>query len=329
MSSSEVLPLRGHERFHTCEVEVARAQVGSTFCPHDLRIVDRRHATLDARMHGVAFGETGLYYLDYGAEVMITPGALENFYLVQIPLAGAAEITCGRERIVSTPRLASVPAPTEHLAMHWGEGNPQLIVWMRRAALEEQLGKLLGRQPRMPLRFDLGMDLTSPASRSWLGIVDLLRREVDNPGGMLGQPLVVKQLESLLTSQLLLAQPHNFSTALHREEAPRVAPPAVRRAMEIIECHAAEPLTVEDVAEAVGVSVRALQEGFRRHVGTTPVSYLREVRLDRVRAELKAAAPGTVTVTDVAYRWGFFHPGRFAIAYRERFGEHPSRTLRG
>lgn len=327
MPTSEAVPLRGHERFHTSEVEVARAQVAQAFCPHDLRVVGRPER-LDARMHGIAFGALGLYYLDYGAEVMITPGALENFYLVQIPLAGVAEIASGHERIVSTPRLASVPAPTEHLAMRWGEGTPQLIVWLRRSALEDHLGKLLGRQPRRPVRFDIGMDLTAPAARSWLGVVDMVRHEADNPEGMLGRPLIVRQLECLLSSQLLLAQPHNYSPALNGEQ-PRIAPPAVRRAMEIIECHAAEPLTVEDVAEAVGVSVRALQEGFRRHLGTTPMSYLREVRLDRVRAELTAAAPEAVTVTDVACRWGFFHPGRFAIAYRERFGEHPSQTLRG
>ncbi|MGC9537488.1 AraC family transcriptional regulator [Streptomyces sp. UG1] len=327
MTTSAPVPLSGHERFHTTEVEVARAQVGRAFRPHDLRVVGRT-ARLDARLHGVTFGDTGLYYLDYGADVMITPGPLEDFYLVQMPLAGAAEITCGSEHIVSTPSLASVPAPTECLAMRWHEGNPQLILWIKRSALEDHLGKLLGRQPKMPLRFDLGMDLTTPGARSWLGIIDMMRRDTDNVGGMLGQPLVVKQLEYLLSTQLLLTQPHNYSSALHGEQ-PRVAPPAVRRAMELIECHAAEPLTVEDVAEAVGVSVRALQEGFRRHLGTTPVSYLREVRLDRVRADLKAADPGMVTVTDVAFRWGFFHPGRFAIAYKERFGEHPSQTLRG
>lgn len=327
MSSGESLPLASHERFRTRDVDEARAQVGRTFCPHDLRLAGRS-ARLDARMHGLALGDTGLYYLDYGAEVTITPGALEDFYLVQMPLAGAAQIRCGREEIVSTPRLASVPAPTDALSMRWGAGNPQLIVWIRRSALEEGLGTLLGRRPGRPVRFDLGMDLTSPAARSWLGVVDMLRREVDNPGGMLEQPLIVRQLESLLTTQLLFTQPHTFSAAL-RAGQPRVAPPTVRRAMEIIEEHAAEPLTVADVAEAVGVSARALQDGFRRHLGTTPVSYLRDVRLDRVRAELTAAAPGTTTVTDVAYRWGFFHPGRFAAAYRERFGESPSRTLRG
>ncbi|MFE3204881.1 AraC family transcriptional regulator [Embleya sp. NPDC055664] len=324
--SDAPLPLGAHERFHTSDVDVARSHVGRAFCAHDLRLIGRA-ARLDARMHGVAFGETGLFYLDYGTEVMITPGALEAFYLIQIPLAGAAEITCGRARIASTPQRASVPAPTDPLAMHWGAGNPQLIVWIDRIALEHHLGRLLGRRPRTPVRFDLGMDLTTPAARSWLGVVDLLRREADNPGGMLDQPLILGRLADLLITQFLLTQPHNFSAALHGRQ-PRVAPPAVRRAMELIECHAAEPLTVEDVAEAVGVSVRALQDGFRRHLETTPVSYLRTVRLDRVRADLTAAEPGTTTVTDVAYRWGFFHPGRFAIAYREQFGEHPSQTLR-
>ncbi|REH17472.1 AraC-like protein [Kutzneria buriramensis] len=100
-------------------------------------------------------------------------------------------------------------------------------------------------------------------------------------------------------------------------------------ALLVHEVTGAEPLTVEDVAEAVGVAVRALQDGFRRHADTTPMSYLRDVRLRRVRAELTAAEPGTVTVTDVAVRWGFLHAGRFSVLYREQFGETPSTTLRG
>ncbi|MGN6407903.1 MAG: helix-turn-helix domain-containing protein, partial [Curtobacterium sp.] len=49
---------------------------------------------------------------------------------------------------------------------------------------------------------------------------------------------------------------------------------------------------------------------------------------DRVRAELLAAEPGTITVGAVARRWGFAHLGRFSGAYRQRFDEHPSHTLR-
>ncbi|WP_052869445.1 AraC family transcriptional regulator [Streptomyces niger] len=323
---TEELPLANHQQFHTADIWEARAAVGRAFCPHDLRIT-QRSATLDARLHGAPFDRTGLYYLDYGTEVRITPGDLESFFLVQIPLAGHAEITCGREEIISSPELASVPSPTGKLDMRWAGGNPQLIVWFDRASLESHLGSLLGRTVRRPIVFSLGMDLTTPDSRSWLNIVDLVRREAETPGGMTNRPIVTKQLESLLMTQLLMAQPHNYTPALLGEQ-PRVAPPAVRRAMDVIEGHAAEPLTVAEIAEYVGVGVRALQEGFRRHLDTTPLAYLREVRLDRVRKELLASYPGATTVTDVASRWGFFHPGRFSLAYRQRFGESPSKTLR-
>lgn len=323
---AEELPLARHERFHTSDVWQAREEVGQAFCDHRLRIMDRA-ARLDARLHAAPFDKTGLYYLDYGTSVRITPGDLESFYLVQIPLAGRAEITLGRERIVSDRRLASVPSPTGQLDMHWGDGNPQLIVWFERKALEAQLGSLLGRSVRRPLVFDLGMDLTTPAARSWLGVVDLMRREADAAESMRDQPLVVRQLEGLLMTQLLMAQPSNYAAALHGDP-PRLTPPVVRRAMELIEARCAEPLTVADVAQYVGVSIRALQEGFRRHLETTPLGYLRDVRLERVRAELSAADPTAATVTRTAARWGFLHPGRFSVAYRERFGESPSQTLR-
>jgi transcriptional regulator GlxA family with amidase domain len=56
--------------------------------------------------------------------------------------------------------------------------------------------------------------------------------------------------------------------------------------------------------------------------------YLREVRLNRVHAELLSADPGSVSVSQVAARWGFLYLGRFTAAYREKFGQRPSETLR-
>ncbi|GAA1621107.1 helix-turn-helix domain-containing protein [Nocardia ninae] len=58
------------------------------------------------------------------------------------------------------------------------------------------------------------------------------------------------------------------------------------------------------------------------------MAHLRRLRLDAVRQQLRAAGPGdSITVTAVAYNWGFTHPGRFAVAYKRIYGEHPSRTL--
>jgi transcriptional regulator GlxA family with amidase domain len=56
------------------------------------------------------------------------------------------------------------------------------------------------------------------------------------------------------------------------------------------------------------------------------MAYLRRVRLQKVREELlRDSADG---VTDIATRWGFEHLGRFAGAYRRRYGETPSETRR-
>ncbi|MBT2504085.1 helix-turn-helix transcriptional regulator [Curtobacterium sp. ISL-83] len=89
-----------------------------------------------------------------------------------------------------------------------------------------------------------------------------------------------------------------------------------------------QPLTVADVAAAVGLSARGLQEGFQRATGRTPTAYLRDVRLDYARHDLLRGGPDATTVRGVARRWGFTHLGRLAQSYMERHGEYPSTTLR-
>jgi len=100
-----------------------------------------------------------------------------------------------------------------------------------------------------------------------------------------------------------------------------------RTAVEYLVANAHLPIRTEDVAAAAGMSLRSLQSAFRREFDVTPADYLRAVRLDRVRDDLRDADPGRTTVGDVARRWGFGHLGRFAAGYSRRFGEYPSATL--
>jgi len=77
------------------------------------------------------------------------------------------------------------------------------------------------------------------------------------------------------------------------------------------------------------VSERTLHYAFREVRGLTPMAYFKAVRLNAVRQELKTAAADWATVREIAQRWGFWHPGEFAAAYRRLFGELPSQTLNG
>jgi transcriptional regulator GlxA family with amidase domain len=106
-------------------------------------------------------------------------------------------------------------------------------------------------------------------------------------------------------------------------------PPLLQKAIAFIHDNAHKEITVSDIAAAVNLTPRSVQYTFRRHLGTTPLEYLRRVRLDRAHRELEAADPGVDTVTAIAGRWGFSHAGRFSSVYKQAFGRPPSRTLRG
>ena len=86
--------------------------------------------------------------------------------------------------------------------------------------------------------------------------------------------------------------------------------------------------TVGELAVHAHVSVRSLEEGFQRYLGTTPMAYLRRVRLTRIHAEVFSADPVEQTVAAVAQRWGFRHLGRFAQIYREQFKNFPFKPSR-
>ena len=88
------------------------------------------------------------------------------------------------------------------------------------------------------------------------------------------------------------------------------------------------PLTVNDLCQRLRVSRRAMQNGFRSVADTTPINYIRCVRLNGARRELMCTRGAEVSIGDAASRWGFFHLSHFAADYQDLFGELPSQTRR-
>ncbi len=131
-------------------------------------------------------------------------------------------------------------------------------------------------------------------------------------------------LETLLTT-LASSSPME----LERRERTRLAQSDIVRAAEQYAlAHTEERLYVKDLCQAAGVSERTLEYAFRAELGLAPTAYLTRLRLHRVRESLLRANPAHTTVTREALRWGFWHFGEFARAYRECFQELPSDTLR-
>ena len=104
---------------------------------------------------------------------------------------------------------------------------------------------------------------------------------------------------------------------------------AVRRALDFIRANEGSPMSVRDLCREVRVSWRTLDYAFRERFGVTPKAYLKAVRLNGVRRDLRSSRSAAVTVAEVAGRWGFWHMGQMAADYRKLFDELPSQTLRG
>lgn len=101
----------------------------------------------------------------------------------------------------------------------------------------------------------------------------------------------------------------------------------VERAREHLHEQREVPVTVAELCAALGVSRRTLQYSFQEVLGVSPVQFLRALRLNGVRRELRRTTPDE-RVADVAARWGFWHPSQFSADYRRMFGERPSETAR-
>jgi AraC-like DNA-binding protein len=139
-------------------------------------------------------------------------------------------------------------------------------------------------------------------------------------------PAAARDNEVLLASTLL-SMLEGCSKRFVSRPTPLARRTALNRALDYIEEHASEAPPIKDLCRAAGTSWRTLDYAFREQFGTTPKQFLVARRLAGVRRELLRAAPGA-TVSEVAARWGFRHPGWFGVNYRAHFGELPSTTLR-
>lgn len=140
------------------------------------------------------------------------------------------------------------------------------------------------------------------------------------------QPLIVAGLAPLLAGALLECYP---STASEQDlSGEPELPESLKDAVSFIHRNATRELGINDVAAAVHLTPRAVQYLFRRRLGTTPSEYMRGVRLSGAHQDLIGGSTSSTTVTEIAQRWGFAHSGRFAVLYRQTYGQSPHTTLR-
>jgi AraC-like DNA-binding protein len=293
--------------------------------PHIDLLSDPQSFSLTQRVGGI--GPVDVAEVIVGSDVEIHCGELCSAYRVNVLRSGRVESMHRGASLISGPGTAAVYQPEGDAGSRWAAGSRLLGVKIDRSVVEDALSNALGRQLTTQIDFTSCMSIEAGAARSWINMLAMFAQQLFRPDSLLNQPLVGLPFIDSLVRGLLLAADNPYRNAV-KGETDVVSPRAVRTAVEMIEEEADLPLTVSSLAARCHVSVRSLQQGFRRYVGASPMAYLREVRLRRAHESLLEADPTTTSVASVAYRWGFSNLGRFAAAHTARYDEPPAVTLR-
>ncbi|HEY2192512.1 MAG TPA: AraC family transcriptional regulator [Actinomycetospora sp.] len=321
MGPAEFFSFREHD------LDGAKAAVGKDFFTTSMDLRDRT-ASYDFRFDGVVLGALAVGVAHVSAGLEIGMADLEDCYYVNYSASGSMAARHRLHAVEVTPGFGAVYHPVGPVAMTTSDEYGSYAVRIERGAvndaLEEQLGHPVPPDPVLEPR----VDLRSAAGRRWDRLVRLLCEEARTASSVLTHPMVAAPLHDAVIAGFVHVTGHRWQGALERPARCWSRIP-VWRAVDAIRSDPTQPFTPTTLARLAGASPRTLHDGFRRHLDTTPMAYLRAVRLQHAHAELRSAQPGGTTVAEVAHRWGFGHVSRFSQAYRRVYGRAPGTTLRG
>lgn len=280
-----------------------------------------RYASLSASV-----GTLAVDHLRYsmGAETETDP---IDFIFCPVLVDGVMSVTNGRDEFRAARGDVWINPPGSQVSVKWKDFDV-MVFRMPLQPVAEEASASTGMDPD-DLRFDAMKPVSAALGRHWRSTVAFVHRELTASESALSNPLVRSQLTHLIATSLLATFPNTTMTYGHDGRTHRVRPAGIRRAAAFIEANAHRAITTAEIAEAAGVTARALQLGFARHYDTTPMGYLRRIRLQHAHQDLQAADPHDgATVAEIARRWGFPKASRFAAWYGDVYGVRPSHTLR-
>lgn len=263
-------------------------------------------------------GGVTLVRYDLAAEVRSTAEPEDQFLACRVD-GPDAEVWSDRSELdPDHPWLSDGP----RVHARWDRGARVTALIFDRTSLQRLAQQISGDDVASLHVTDLA-PRSAHAAAGWNRMFAYLEQSVASLGD--GDDLIRSELARHAAATTLSSFSTSGQLQRHRPAQSGPAPATVRRALDFIAENAHRPITVDDIASAVHISTRGLQYAFRRALDTTPAECLRRARLDGAHRDLRSGAP--VTVAAVARRWGFSHPSRFAVAYRESFGVLPSVTV--
>ncbi len=248
-------------------------------------------------------------------------------HLIWIVLAGSLsqQLDLPHQQLSCSPQTATIVNPGQTLHSISSQQGKALLVSIERNSMDLALSKLLTRPIKEPLSFQSSVDLTSDLGMNLQKFLQFLWESAAGAGAV-SASFMFEELERAFLACALKSLPSNYSEQiLDRIEGAAAA--HVRKARAFIESNLREEIGLGDIAAAVGVCARLLQKAFSHQCGCSPMRFVTQTRLQRIRQELESPT-NDAKIVDVMMNYGFTQGGKFAKEYQQLFGENPSDTLK-
>jgi AraC-like DNA-binding protein len=299
------------------------AVVGPTLLPDDAVI--RGHLSVDRCRSGLLVHAADTHEIhDLTTKILLKPALV-----ISIALEGHIDVSCGGLNFTLGPRNGGTAAEgriwslsrPDHLTRSARRGSRTRKVnisiepdWFE--AETDGLGDTAALYGMV--RTHLAMREWQPSKRAFLLAEQIINPPRDEP---LLRALYVESRAIELVAEAVrqLAGEHAMP-----EPAPLSTRHLLRarRICDYVESRIDQPLTLAEIAVAVGVSASSLQRLFKQAFGMTVIEFVRSRRLLRARDALEREG---VSIAEAAHVAGFTSPANFATAFKRAFGAPPSR----
>jgi AraC-like DNA-binding protein len=318
------LPLGSRYIFETDDLLAARDHLARFLGQHTINPLEKNYQ-VRFRHCATDIGRVSINALQYGAAIRIGVRPAANTFLLLVLLKGTGTVK----------QEGHITPISEHAVYMFNPGVPATLelsseqinftIKIPMSAFNDFLERESGRTLLSELEFLTYFEEAQISGNALRRFIKFLCGELDEGNLNINVPLIEKLYEQTILGLVLTDLPHNYNEFIGMEPL-EPAPEYIRRVEKYISENFTETVSLSDLAECAAISVRALQNGFRRFRNTTPMEYLRDYRLNMSRQKLGDEQYADLNISEIATRSGFSHLSKFAKCYRQRFGETPSET---
>lgn len=264
--------------------------------------------------------------ISYGTDVSIQIQQL-GAYSISLPIHGQQTLRMNGETHLSHSNNGIIVSSQDQQELIIHRNCKKFQVVIPEESVKSVLSNLLSKPVKERVIFEPDMPFSEDNFlRLWWNNIQQclsLRQDYSRFDGL---NLLSQDYESFLIKALLLTQQNNYSNELRSLQEYQLPKP-VMVVREFIHRFADQELDASDLVMISGTSKSTLYREFQQALHMSPMDYLKNYRLEQIHHAL-LQNNANISISRLAYDWGFRHLGRFSQEYKAKYGVLPSETLK-